>query len=57
MATAVVPIDKFDSEDLTKILAALHRAKAAKAQGSVTVHFDQHGGVVAVLREMKEKIK
>ena len=49
--------DKFDSVDLPLILAALHKARTAKAAGRVTVDFADNGGVLSVFRESKEKIK
>ena len=49
--------DKFDFQDLPLILAALHKARTAKAAGRVTVDFADNGGVIAVFREMKEKLK
>lgn len=61
MSMNPVPIpqveDKFELLDLPKILAALHKARTAKAAGRVTVDFSDNGGVLAIFREMKEKIK
>ena len=49
--------DKFEESDLPMILAALQKARLAKAAGRVIVEFATNGGVLAVFREMKEKIK
>jgi len=49
--------DKFTSEDLPKILAALQNAHEAKAAGSVIIHFADNGGVISVLQEIKKKYK
>lgn len=49
--------DKFETEDLPKILLALKAAKEAGANGSVIVHFDKHGGVLSVVRELKQAFK
>lgn len=48
---------RFESEDLPKILAALQKARLAKAAGRVTVEFSETGGVIGISREAKEKIK
>jgi len=51
------PSDKFESVDLPLILAALQKARTARAAGRVTVDFADNGGVLGVFREFKEKIK
>lgn len=48
---------KFESVDLPKILAALHRARLSKAAGRVTVEFAASGGVIAIKRSMEENLK
>lgn len=49
--------DKFEHSDLPLIYAALQKARSAKASGCVIVHFAENGGVVAIMRELKEKVK
>jgi hypothetical protein len=49
--------DKFETQDLPKILAAIHNARQAKSSGSVTIHFSENGGVISVLMETKKKFK
>lgn len=49
--------NKFENEDLPKILAALKRAKDGGSPARVTVDFSKDGGVVAILLEPKIKIK
>ena len=48
---------KFENKDLPLILLACQKARDAKAKGTVTVNFDQHGGVLSVVRESKETLK
>jgi hypothetical protein len=48
---------KFENDDLPKILAALETARTAGAKGSVTVQFDQNGGVLSVVHETKKSFK
>ena len=59
MTIPVVPqqSDKFEEVDLPKILAALHKARTARANGRVIVEFAENGGVISVFRELKEKVK
>ena len=52
-----MPADKFETEDLPKILAALKTAKDAGCAGSVTVLFTEQGGVLSVVQESKKKFK
>lgn len=49
--------DKFQEEDLPRILAALQNARTAKAAGSVRVEFGDNGGVIAIMQEIKRKYK
>lgn len=49
--------NKFESEDLPKILAALKRAHEAGQTSRVTVEFSADGGVISVLMESKQKFK
>ncbi len=49
--------DKFISDDLPKIHAALEKARTAKAAGRVIVEFSDNGGVLGIKREFTEKIK
>ena len=51
------PDTKFESEDLPKILAALHNARQSKAKATVTVHIAANGGVIAILLETKKSFK
>lgn len=51
------PADKFEESDLPMILAALQKARTAKAAGRVIVEFAPNGGVLGIFREAKEKIK
>ena len=55
MTIPVVPqqSDKFEEVDLPKILAALHKARTARANGRVIVEFAEIGGVISVFREFK----
>jgi hypothetical protein len=57
MNTPEVQHDKFEELDLPKILAALQKARTAKSVGRVTIDFAENGGIVAIFREMKEKLK
>ena len=57
MNTPEVQHDKFEELDLPKILAALQKARMAKSAGRVTIDFADNGGVIAIFREMKEKLK
>lgn len=52
-----MPVDKFESEDLPKILAALKTAKDAGCAGTVTVQFSDQGGVLTVIHESKKRFK
>jgi hypothetical protein len=49
--------EKFNDQDLPKILAALETARKAGAKGSVIVQFDQNGGVLSVVHEAKRTFK
>jgi hypothetical protein len=49
--------ERFEKEDLPKILAALKTAKDAGAAATVTVEFAQDGGVIAVVQNIKRKFK
>lgn len=49
--------DKFETEDLPKILAALKAAKDAGAASSVIVNFSDQGGVLSVVQESKRRFK
>lgn len=49
--------DKFEQVDLPKILAALHKARAAKLSGRVTVDFADNGGVLTIQLELKQRFK
>jgi hypothetical protein len=49
--------EKFENEDLPKILAALSTARDAKAKGTVTIEFDQFGGVLSVVHEARRSFK
>ena len=49
--------NKFETEDLPKILAALKTAKEAGAAGSVIVSFAENGGVLTVIHETKKRYK
>lgn len=49
--------NKFETEDLPKILAALKRARDGGFPTRVTVDFARDGGVIAILLEPKIKIK
>ena len=48
---------KFESEDLPKILAALANARNSKAKATVTVHFADNGGVIAVKSNIEKNYK
>ena len=49
--------EKFEKEDLPKILAALKNAHDSKQKASVTVNFADNGGVVDILLEIKKRFK
>ncbi len=49
--------EKFEAEDLPRILAALKNAKDAKQKATVTVVFSENGGVVDILLEIKKRFK
>jgi hypothetical protein len=49
--------EKFEKEDLPKILAALKNAHDAKQKASVTVNFSENGGVIDILLEIKKRFK
>ena len=57
MAPDSKPRDKFEEIDLPMILAALHKARAARAAGQVVVEFAATGGVIAIKRKMEENLK
>ena len=48
---------KFESEDLPKILAALHTAYNSKTKSTVKVEFAENGGVTDIALETKKKFK
>lgn len=48
---------KFGEQDLPKILAALETARTAGVRGSVTIQFDDKGGVLSVIHETKKTFK
>lgn len=49
--------DKFETEELPLILAALKTARDAGAAGTVTVSFSNNGGVMTVIHETKKRFK
>lgn len=49
--------DKFESDDLPKILAALQSAKQAKAPSRLVIDIAENGGVLAVSLETKKRFK
>ena len=49
--------DKFEKEDLPKILAALKNAKDSNQKATVTVVFSDNGGVVDISLEIKKRFK
>lgn len=49
--------DKFEEQDLPKILAALHTAKEAKMACEVTVKFTHQGGVIDILYKSEKRFK
>lgn len=49
--------EKYETDDMPKILAALDTARKAGARGSVTIQFDQNGGVLSVVHEAKRSFK
>jgi hypothetical protein len=49
--------EKFEKDDLPKILAALKNAHDAKQKATVTVVFSDNGGVVDILLEIKKRFK
>lgn len=49
--------EKYEKEDLPKILAALETARKAGAKGCVTVQVDASGGVLGVVLETKKVFK
>lgn len=51
------PDTKFESEDLPKILAALSNARQSKAKATVTIHFADNGGVVAIKSSVEKNYK
>jgi hypothetical protein len=49
--------EKFEAEDLPKILAALKNAHDAKQKAEVKVTFADNGGVVGIILETKKQFK
>ncbi len=50
-------IDKFETEDLPRILAALKAAKDARTASTVTIEFSDNGGVMSVVQVSKKRFK
>lgn len=49
--------DKFEREDLPRILAALKTAKDAGVSATVTVTFSDNGGVLSVVQKTEKRFK
>lgn len=50
-------LDKFEEQDLPKILAALQTAKTSKQNARVIIDFTENGGVIGIQLESKRKFK
>lgn len=48
---------KFEEKDLPLILAAIKKARDAKASGRITIDIADNGGVISIFRELKERMK
>ena len=50
-------LNKFENDDLPRILAALHAARESKCASTVKIEFAQNGGVIDVTADFKRKFK
>jgi hypothetical protein len=50
-------LDKFEQEDLPRILAALKTAKESQMACEVTVKFTHQGGVIDILYRSEKRFK
>lgn len=49
--------EKFEKDDLPKILEALKEAKEAGSPSSVTISFSAQGGVISIRRKLEKEYK